>query len=706
MNVLDALGGRSDVLLTLDFETHYSAEYGLKNLTTEAYVRDPRFEVIGVGVKYAGRPSVWLEEWEFREWARGVEWSRVTLLTHHAHFDALILSHHFGIRPRFHLDTLSMGRALHGVEVGNSLATLSTRYQIGTKGDEVTKTLGKRRADFTQTEWERYGAYCNNDVELTRKLADKMLPGFPVEELWLIDTTVRMFTEPVFSGDMDILEAALAQEKVHKASLLKRIAHHAGARPGATEEEIKATVREVLGSSDKFADVLRKLGVEPPTKPGKKGQIYAFAKTDPGMQTLLEDDRDEIRWLAEARLGVKSNIVETRVGRIIWSAKRGPIPFYLRAYGAHTDRWSGSDGINPQNFNRGGAIRKAIIAPEGSVICVADSGQIEARVGAWVAGETTLLETFRRNDVKAAQYKAAFAAKVATLGHEPSKEESREIDKALAALGIEDGDFYSDVGSSFFGKKLSKKETPTERQVAKCMCLGLSFGMGWAKFAGELLKGMLGAPPVQFTATDAGKYGVDTVAFERQYGDRVQDMITRGARVAYPELLIHAAVADYFVRLYRKRNPRIVAFWESMGRAIECMARGESKQFGPVRSTKYGLVRPNGRVLRYPDLKRHANGEWTYAKGKKRAKIYGGLLTENVVQALARDIVAEQMLWIRAAGHRIGTCTHDEIVCVAPAAAPCLAYMISRMRIPPAWCADLPLNAEGGFHRSYGSAKA
>lgn len=175
MNVLDALGGRSDVLLTLDFETHYSSDYGLKVLETEAYVRDPRFEVIGVGVKYADRPSVWLEEWEFREWAREVAWSRVSALAHHAQFDGFIMSHHYGIRPRFWLDTLSMGRALHSVSVGGSLKKLAEHYKIGAKGNEVENTKGKRRADFTQTEWLRFGDYCNNDVELTHRLLHRML---------------------------------------------------------------------------------------------------------------------------------------------------------------------------------------------------------------------------------------------------------------------------------------------------------------------------------------------------------------------------------------------------------------------------------------------------------------------------------------------------------------------------------------------------
>ena len=119
MSVLDALGPIPRSLITLDFEAFYSSTYHLmkrggSGLTTEEYVRDPRFEVLGVGVKVGSRPSVWMEEADFKRWAASVPWSSVRCLAQHAHLEGLILSHHYGIRPGFWLDTLSMSRALHG----------------------------------------------------------------------------------------------------------------------------------------------------------------------------------------------------------------------------------------------------------------------------------------------------------------------------------------------------------------------------------------------------------------------------------------------------------------------------------------------------------------------------------------------------------------------------------------------------------------
>jgi hypothetical protein len=692
--------------VTLDFETYFDDKYNLDNLTTEAYVRDPRFEVIGVGVSVDGARSVWLEEWEFRAWAASVDWARVAVCAHHAHFDCLILSHHYGIKPGFILCTMSMARALHGLGSG-SLAFLGPHYNLGVKGDELIKAKGKRRRDFTQTAWLEFGSYCNNDVDLTDPLLRKMAKGFPRTELWLIDSTVRMFTEPVFVGDLAVLRKALKEERERKAALYARIAtklppfvpNPRSRKPPPTQQE---RVEEVLGSPDKFAALLLQFGGRPQRKkspshkcnePGKKPcqapcaktTAWAFAKTDAAMQALLEDPDEEIRLLAEARLEVKSTIIGSRTERVIGAAQRGAIPFYLNYCGAHTHRWSGGDKMNPQNFNRGGALRDAILAAIGYMIAVTDSGQIEARVLAWLARAATILETFRRND----------------------------------AMG-QAGDFYSDVGSAFFLRKLSKKETPVERQLAKNMVLGLGFGMGWFKFACELLKGMLGSKPVQFTMKEVRQFNVDLERFlldrdgdpDAEKTKRIREM---PSRLSYDERVIHCAVADHFVRLYRKTYAEIPRLWKAMEEVLAVMAQPGGRPdevrmtFGPLKVVHEGIICPGGLKLRYPGLHRTKEG-WKYLggdSGKELKKIYGGLLTENVVQKLARDIVGEQALWIRAAGYKFGTMSHDEVVSVPREddADECLRYSLERMKIPPAWCLSLPLNAEGGTGRSYGDAK-
>jgi DNA polymerase len=115
---------------------------------------------------------------------------------------------------------------------------------------------------------------------------------------------------------------------------------------------------------------------------------------------------------------------------------------------------------------------------------------------------------------------------------------------------------------------------------------------------------------------------------------------------------------------------------------------------------------PNGMRLKYPDLRkaRGDNGwdEWSYQSGEIRKKIYGGLLCENLVQALARIIVATQMLAIDTK-FRVVMTTHDEVVTHPKTkdAAKCFAWMEKCMTTPPTWCADLPVMCEGGYDSNY-----
>ncbi|MGC9238010.1 MAG: hypothetical protein ACP5GF_14170, partial [Thiomonas sp.] len=140
-----------------------------------------------------------------------IDWANTMCLAHHAQFDGLILWEHYGVKPAFWLDTLSMARALHGAEAGNSLAKLAERYGLGQKGEEVIHAKGKRLADFSPAELAKYGQYCINDVELTYALFKALLKAdgyptrFPQSELELIDLTVRLFTEPVLDLDSELL---------------------------------------------------------------------------------------------------------------------------------------------------------------------------------------------------------------------------------------------------------------------------------------------------------------------------------------------------------------------------------------------------------------------------------------------------------------------------------------------------------------------
>ena len=622
-------------------------------MTTEAYVRDPRFEMILVSVKWNDSPPFWLLRERFEHFiAHEVDWADTAVVHHHAHFDAFILSHHFGIKPAMIIDTLSMARVIDGPKAGNSLYDLCERHGIGTKGDYVKFAKGKRLADFSRDELYQYGAYCCNDTDRTYDLAQIFLPQMPAEELKLIDLTVRMFTEPVLIGNVPMLAGAVASERQRKSDLLERV--------GAD--------KKLVGSNEAYADLLRSFGVEPETKtsPSTGEQIYAFAKTDPAMQALLEDDNEEVRFLAEARIAVKSALVETRAQRFHDCATRGVMPVYIKYGAAHTLRMGGGDKMNWQNLAGINAKRPemsvlnaSVGAPPGYKIVKADSGQGEARLVAWQAGQHDLVQ--------------AFAA------HR---------------------DVYSEHASTVYGRPVDRKRVEADHipgQLGKISILGMGYGMGWYNAAMELLKGLLGAPPIQFTERDMEALQVDPSRFLNN-PNNIQRVNEMPSRLALNARLIHCAVTKALVDRYRARMPHIVAYWDLMEHVINAMIKGVEMTFaahGLLRTGPECIYLPNGMKLNYRGIQR-AEGEASYFDGRKRVHIYGGLLTENLTQCLHRLIVTEQMVQISQV-LKVALMRHDDVVCVVPdeAAPAALQFMTRVMSTPPAWAVGLPLAAEG-----------
>jgi DNA polymerase len=423
-------------LITIDFETYYDKDFSLSKITTEEYIRSPQFEVIGVAVKVNDQQTQWASGPKelLKDWLAQFDIPNSVVLAHNMMFDGSILSWHFDLVPRFMLDTLCMGRALHGVEVGASLSALVQRYGLGAKGTEVVNAMGKRREGFDEHSLSRYGDYCINDVNLTHKLYLEMVKGFPKKELHLIDMTLRMFTVPVLELDTTLLDAHLIDVVERKGKLL------AAAGVG----------RDELMSNQKFGELLHNFGVEPPTKisPTTGKKTLAMAKSDEAFKALAEHPDERIQILVAARLGNKSTLEETRTERLISIAKRGKMPVPIRYYAAHTGRFGGDDKINLQNLPSRGAnankLKLAIMAPKGHRVIDADSAQIEARVLAWLAEQDDLVEAFANRE-----------------------------------------DVYRKMASTIYGKPVDQI-TPSERFIGKTTILGAGYGMGAVKFQAAL----------------------------------------------------------------------------------------------------------------------------------------------------------------------------------------------------------------------------
>ena len=625
-------------ILTIDFETYYSQEFGFSKLTTEEYVRGPQWETIGFAYKIDDGPTTWVSKPDVSHVLASIDWTDKLVVCQNTAFDGAILKWHYNVDPLAWIDIMGMSRALYPHEKSHSLKAQAERMGVGIKGNEVDNAKGKHYADFTWHELERYGEYCCNDVNLTYDIFKLYMDaGFPKSELKLLDLTLRMFIDPVLELDKPMLIKHLEDVKDRKEALMESVRDFMlkDADPEYVHtifSEGMEGIKKLLMSNPKFALVLENYGVVPPMKiSDRTGKwAYAFAKSDEAFKSLQEHPDERVQTLVAARLGNKTTLEETRTDRFIGMSGRGKFPVPLRYYGAHSGRWSGQDSVNLQNLpSRGadaGKIKKAIKAPEGYVVIDCDSAQIEARVLAWLAGQDEFVSAFR---------------------------EKRDVYKLMASqiYGIPPDDVDK-----------------TQRQVGKTVVLGAGYGVGHVKLQG-FLKAQAG---VEVTLAEAKR----------------------------------------IIETYRSSAGHIAAFWKSAGNALTALMSEQQTEpidaVGLLRAVSgKGITLPNGLHIQYPNLRAHAdeNGkrELVYTSKGLPVRIYGGKVVENVCQAVARQIVAEQMLRV-AKRYKVVLTVHDAIAIIAKKeeAAEAQAYLEECMSWNPKWATGLPLSCESGMGESYG----
>lgn len=673
-------------LVCIDFETFYSDDYTLSKLSTSEYVRDKRFKAQCMGIKVGSKKTKVVPHNKIKAELAKINWETHSLLCHNVQFDGFILSHHYGVHPAMYHCTMGMARGLHSNEIGASLDEVSVFYGGGGKihgALEQTKNV----LNWTPSLYKSTALYCANDVDEMHSIFVQMHPNFPSLEMYLVHMTARMFCAPVLRVDLPRVEKELKRELDRRQVLFEKVINPEDYKDEMhlilkTKDERALTgvermmkiVKKIIGSNERFADLIRECGVEPPKKISPawmklKGAereeriedkyTYAFAKDDLEFQNLanvswedfpkldpndvghlmqLTARRERLQELYDVRVAVKSTTNITRAERFLKAGENGqPLPVGYAYARAHTLRWGGNNKMNMQNLTRGGELRLSILADKGHQMAVADSGQIEARVNGWLWGQDDLMAAFRVADA----------------------------DPNAGAKGL---DAYCRFATLVYGRHITKADT-LERFVGKVCVLGLGFSMGAAKFQLTLAKGALGGPPVHFPF------------------DQCQQIINT----------------------YRRANHKIVAGWKICTQIIEDMAAGRSGSHKCISWEEGRIWLPNGLCLKYPNLIKQAGekgyDEWSYlanAEKNIRKKIYGGLLCENLVQALARIIVAEQMVAIDKK-YPIVMTTHDEAVAhpKTKEAPKCFDWMTKCMSTAPHWCSDIPLACEGGFASNY-----
>jgi len=643
-------------ILTLDLETRWSkADYTLSKMTTEEYIRDPRFKAFGACLHEYGsdEPPRWYNGEDLHDALTQYDWTQTAILAHNAQFDVSILEWKYDCHPVFILDTLSMARALRGTEAGNSLATLAQEFDLPPKGNAVHNTDGLE--ELTPEIEAELAEYCAHDVMLCEEIFHRLSQGYPAKELRLIDLTLKMYTQPRLLLDGTMLTKAIDEERTQREALLTNL--------GITDAD--------LASNPKFAQLLEAVGVPAPRKISKTTgeETLALAKNDAMFQAIMNGENEAAALLCEARLKVKSTTERTRAQRFLDISKRGPLPVPLSYYGASTGRWTASKGsaINMQNLKRGSFLRKAILAPMGHTIVVGDLSQIEPRVLAWLSDYEDMLDIFRS-------------------GADP----------------------YAAFGAQMFNiPGMTKESHPDLRQSAKSALLGCGYGLGWASFASQLMVGFLGAPPIRYKMAFGKQLGVN----KKFVSDFVSWRETETRLLDIPhtctmeELVNHAVSAKKIIDTYRATAYPVVGLWALCTKLmVDCLVEGKEYTYKCLTFRKGEIELPNGMKIRYPNLRKDEDGNWVY--GKDATKLYAGKITNNITQALARIVMTDGMLRVSRRYPVVGT-VHDELIALAPEdeAQEALDWVLEQMTMEPSYMPGIPLAADGGTSLRYGDAK-
>jgi hypothetical protein len=637
-----------------DWETYYAPaqKYSLRSAGMDPgqYILDPRFEEIGCAFKILNsavdRSTVWVDGPDVRRYLQGLgDPRRVMFINHNTLFDACIAAWHHGFVAGCYVDTLGMSRALLGHQLPrHDLDSVARYLGVGTKGTTVHKVANMNRAAIIAAGfYQEYAAYSCGDADLCAGIFERLFPAMPLEEVAIADMVMRMAIQPGLRLDVPVLHEHLAQVRAEKDMLLAQAGLDMST-PEAKEQSIAG-----LMSNDKFAELLKGMGIDPPTKISitTGEETWAFAKTDEQFKELLEHPDQDVQTLVAARFGHKTTLEESRTERLINVANlnfpgrgTGFLPVPLKVPGAHTLRLSGDWKWNLQNLARPSRrrpramLRESIVTPEGYSLVVGDESQVEARGNALFCGQMDLVEEFRRNE-----------------------------------------DPYCNFGSKVFGRTITKADVG-ERFMSKTAVLSCGYGVGWLKY--------------QASIRHLSKEQTGTA-------------IILADHEAMRHITMYRTDKYQIAAMWKYLNNVV----------IPAMTRPDTDfMLGPVRVMFEKIVLPTGLCLHYRQLHKHPQtGDWWFIYGQRIKKLYGGKLLENIIQALCRVIVMQAALRLRKSMAEIGSRAvlqaHDELGYLVPDehVAQAKALLEVELRRPPVWWPAIPLNCEVGVGKSYGKAK-
>jgi len=673
-------------VLVIDFESFYDGSYHLGRdkaaLSTCEYVADSRFELHGFGLqilnhkwsslgpRFIPQPKVQgaLDKLT-KEFGSALH--NVTVVAANCKFDGLILAEKYGLFPPFTIDIQDLAR-YYNSRMSHKLKDLAPKFGLPHKG-ETSQFKGKHFAEIDLKAMENY---CLNDVNLEVELFKRLLPIIDNIEIEakLMRHTLGLYLRPKAIFDFELASRIRKdmQEQIDLA--VKDVAGVIMCDIGLDEMDQEAAwgsdcwrdiVIPELSGDISFARLIQRAlpaGESLPVKPGKpsknmipitgEGMIPAFSKTDDGCKALLDHKDPTVKALMAARMAVSS--WPNHIGRINKMAAQAHVScgftrVPLVYYGCHTGRWSGDEGVNLGNLGgsgRGkainkliGEVRHTIRAEPGSVFVLCDAKQIEARDLAHYAGQQDLLEGFRNN-----------------------------------------ADIYSEFATDLFQVKVwnpsdEEKKTPEGKRAeiyrgfGKDAILGCGYGMGCDKFYARCL-----ANDVLRPLFDSGEY-------DKEFVGRL-------------------------IRTYRTKYAFIPEFWDAVERAWRVATRYHREEtvgrlsFWNEDDTTF-LRLPSGRILWYHGSRVNSSGELSSESSvtvlNPRGKLWGGSLTENIVQSTCRDYLGSWILQIESDLHMpVVHHVYDETITMVPEdqAENFKTRIVEIMSRGPEWAGDMPFAAD------------
>ena len=627
-------------ILVIDFETYYDQDFSLSKLNPFMYVHDPRFEVIGFAMKWYGEGKA--------RWYTGDKAYLQSVLDEIDWSTTILCAHNTNF------DGLILTQH-YGIKPAGWIDTLSmARPQFGVEvGGSLAKLashfgVGVKGEEVIHAKGLRRLDF--DPAQLNRygqycandvDLTEKILDRLS-QVVTPLEMRVIDYTIRMTVEPRLILDLPMLEQNLVNIQTKKQETLQLAADAVGVLPEL--LVKE-LGSGPKFATMLRSFGVEPALKdsPTAKNEDGTPKKTF----AFAKTDPFMVELLEHEDERIQA-LASTRMGVKSTIAE------------SRTQRLIEAARIGPVPF----PLKYA-----------------SAHTNRWGGDFKWNFQNIPKHpDLKAGKREALRDAIMAPKGYVLVAADSSQVEARVNAwlscqddlldLFAQGGDPYCDFGSVAYSRQITKADT-IERFVGKGCVLGLGFGMGAKKLRVSLKKPM-------------GGVSVDLPE------ERCQEL----------------------VNIYRMKYQRITAFWQQCRRAVECLYLRQGYRFGRDNclSVEDGYIQlPSGTRLYYPDMQKVANekGGYDYSyidrEGKKRKRIYSTLLVENIVQAVARDILAWQMVQIGKKWPVVGM-VHDELIAMCPEEDKdaCFGDVEATMKSKPEWAALCPVTCEGASAVRYG----